>query len=482
MTKEKENNEVVYKRLEADFFAERRLLRALYNNPEYIDDTRVSSDLFSSASTKNVYKALCNLKERNIKATRDSLAQEYNVLDLDANSYVVDAIADDSVKNEDLTDIIDQLQDFQKRRKAEADLKKAQKIVSSTARLTDEQLLEVRDLMSSVDSVLSLKNKAGYDDTLTMQQWADDKYLPEFERREKGKVYWFRNYIFDNLIPDGPEPGQIGIIASASGSGKSTVCLNLVNNMIECQVPLIYYSLEMSSIATMDRLLAKRTGIEYSKLKNPGEDFDEVKAKLKNELLSLEENKLFRFCESGDIDLNKIEKDIVKFKKETHTDYCVVILDLLSMVKDFTRFFSGLNMAQGIEVAVNKLSNLTKKLNVHVIGVLQLNRAAEANSSIHSYDDLDKLRPNRAQIKNANAFLERSRYVMATFRKQMYAKLYLEPEEYEDKEDIIECYIVKQNEGEIGHVEKGLFDGEHFNIIPIENEETMIDEEDKKFD
>lgn len=477
------NSELSLKRLEVDFFAEKRLLRALFNNPKYLDDERISDELFSSLSTKNIYKALQNLKEKNIKATRDSLLQEYSILDLNANSYVVDAIADSSVKDEDLTDILLQLKDFQHRRIAENSLKEAQKIIASSARLSNDDLLKIDEFILQAKESLSNNSSINYNDTLTIKQWANDKYLPEFERREKGKVYWFRNYIFDNLIPDGPEPGQIGIIASSSGSGKSTVCLNLVNNMIECQVPLIYYSLEMSAISTMDRLLAKRTGIEYSKLKNPGEDFEEIKAILKNEFSSLENNKLFRFCESGDIDLNKIEKDIIKFKKEANIDYCVVILDLLSMVRDFTKFLNGLNMAQGIEVAINKLSNLTKKLNVHVIGVLQLNRAAEADSSIHSYDDLDKLRPNRAQIKNANAFLERSRYVMATFRKQMYAKLYLQPEEYEDKEDIIECYIVKQNEGEIGHIEKGLFDGEHFNIIPIENndDENNLDNEDEIF-
>lgn len=478
---DKEEN-LTFKRLEVDFFAEKRLLRALYNNPEYIDDPKVTVDLFSSSSTKNAYRALCNLKERGIKATRDSLAQEYSVLDLDASSYVVDAVADDSVKNEDLTDVIDQLRDFQRRRKAENDLKKAQKIISSSARLTEEELADVKSLVSEAEDTLSSKSSAGYDDVMTMKQWAYDKYLPEFEKREKGKVYWFRNYIFDNLIPDGPEPGQIGIIASASGSGKSTVCLNLVNNLIECQVPAMYYSLEMSSVATMDRLLSKRTGIPYSKIKNPGEEYDETKAKLNDELQSLEDNKLFRFCESGDIDLDRLEKDIIKFKQEAGVNYAVVVLDLLSMVRDFTKFLNGFNMAQGIEVAINKLSNLTKKLNVHVIGVLQLNRAAEADASIHSYDDLDKLKPNRAQIKNANAFLERSRYVMATFRKQMYAKLFLEPEEYQDKEDIIECYIVKQNEGEIGHVEKGLFDGEHFNIIPIEHDEDTTEEQDNEFD
>ena len=63
-----DNNEEITKvRLETDFFAEKRLLRALYNNPEYLEDNRVEESLFSSSSTKNIYRAIQNLKKRNIK-------------------------------------------------------------------------------------------------------------------------------------------------------------------------------------------------------------------------------------------------------------------------------------------------------------------------------------------------------------------------------------------------------------------------------
>ena len=58
MKNETETN--IQKRLETDFFAERRLLRALYNNPEYFEDDRVDIDLLSSSSTKNIFRALKN--------------------------------------------------------------------------------------------------------------------------------------------------------------------------------------------------------------------------------------------------------------------------------------------------------------------------------------------------------------------------------------------------------------------------------------
>ena len=478
-----EDKTITQKRLETDFFAERRFLRALYNNPEYFEDVRVDEDLLSSTSTKNVFIALQNLTKKNVKPTRDALLQEYSVIDLDANTYIVDAIADDSVKNEDLTDIIDQLNDFKKRREAVASLKSAIKTIENTARVTEEQYEKIDEDVSNATSHLNPKIEANYDiqEAMTSKQWMDN-YLPEFKKRQNGKTYWFRNYIFDTLIEDGPQPGEIGILASASGSGKSTVCLDEVNKLIETNVPCAYYSLEMSGVATMDRLLAKRLHIPYKKIKDPGEDFEEILAAIESERKILEENPLFRFCESGDVSLKKIEKDIIKFQKETGSRYWVVVIDLLSMVKDFVKFINGVNFAQGIEVAINALSALAKKLGVHIIGVLQMKRDNESQASIHSIDDLDKLRPNRAQIKNAGAFLERARYVLTTFRKYQYAKLYLQKEEYENVlDDIIEVSIVKLNNGDVGETVTGIFDGEHFDILPIEVEHDDAESQDENF-
>lgn len=478
----KEEKTNIQKRLETDFFAEKRLLRALYNNPEYFEDERVDIDLLSSMSTKNVFTALQNLVNKGITPTRDALLQEYSVIDLDASPYVVDVISDESVKNEDLTDIISQLKDFRKRREAVASLKSAIKTIENTARVTNEQYEKIDEDIVNATSQLNPKgDEHDIDDVMTFEQWFNS-YKPEFAKRQNGKVYWFRNYMFDSLVEDGPQPGEIGIIASASGSGKSTVCANLVNGFIETHIPTAYYSLEMSQVATMDRILAKRCHIPYKKIKNPGDDYDEILAEIEAQRKELKDNPLFRFCDSGDVSLKKLEKDIKRFQKETNTRYWIVVVDLLSMVSDFTKFTAGANFAQGIEVAVNKLSALAKRLGVHFIGVLQLNRNAEAQGGVNSIDDLDKLKPNRAQIKNANAFLERARYVVTTFRKLPYAKLFLKEEEYEGLlDDIIEVSIVKLNNGEIGESMYGIFDAEYFDILPMEKEETEAEIQDKAF-
>ena len=457
------------KKTDTDLFAEKRLLQALYHQPEFLDDTNVSDDVFSSSVTRNVYTSINNLKNKNVPFSRDALVQEFSLIDLNNNTAVIDIIT--QPQNEPLKSIIDiiaQLRDFKKRRNASALLKKAANDIDNLSVL-NEDVFPIKDLIGEAETELTydnLKTKK----IMNFEDWTS-AYEAELNLRKKGKQFWFHNYIFDALVPDGPRPGEIGLIVSASGAGKSTVCLNLVNDLLSNNppIPCMYFSLEMSSITTMDRLLSKRLEIKYLDLINSQDQgqFEDICGLIESEKQHLLQNKKFRFSEDPTMSLSDLRKYIKKFQAEIGQTYCVVVLDLLSMITDFTKMKGGMNFAQVIEVAINNLSAMSKELNIHIVGVLQLNRSSEADNKCHDIKDLQKFRPNRAQIKNAHGWVERARYVVTTFREKMYAELYLQPEQYEDMLDFIECQVVKGNNFKIGRTVKGLFNGENFTIEPI---------------
>lgn len=480
---QKTNNqdEQIQRRLQTDFFAESRLLGAIYANPQYLENPEITDDLFSSQSTKNIYNALCNLKSRGITFSRDALVQEYSVIDLNANDYIVDKAIEASIeaKDVDLKDIIEQTKDFAKRRELSATFKSAQKLVDASARLTPEEVDKLNEYLSQSNELINTYTKKHIKGLKTWSEIAST-YLPVVRGRVNGKEYYYRNFIFDMLVEGGPEPGEIGLIASASGSGKSTVCSVLVNSLIENKIPTLWYATEMSEVASMDRLMSKRTGIRYKDIKNPPEDdFEAISQAIEQEMKELEENELFMFSDDPDVSLKSLEADIKSFMKKLSLSYCIVVIDLLSMVRDFAKFMNGMNLAQGIELAMNVLSAIAKRCNCHIIGTLQLKRDNEKQTA-NSWDELDKFRPNRADIKNAGAWLERARYVITSFRKKMYAELCLQPEEYADEVDEIEVSIVKQNNGELGKTVKALFDPEHFDIIPFAK--SWTEEQDEAYE
>ena len=451
-----------------DLFAEQRLLQTLFYQNEFLDSQQVSDTIFSSSSTRNVYKSLLSLKEKAIPFSRDSLLQEYAKIDLDASQNIVDLITQpQKQKLEKIDDILFQLLDAKKRRKAIANLKEAIKKIDEVTHLNEVNVIEIKDLIGQGESELILENYSTKK-VMGMEEWSG-QHNKELNLRKKGKQYYFFNFVFDDLIPDGPRPGEIGVIASSSGSGKSTLCLNLVNSLIDAQIPCMYFSLEMSSIATMDRLLSKRLEIKYSEIVNPHDQgqFEDICDLIEKEKKDLSANNRFRFSEDATVSLNDLKKYIKKFQAEIGQTYCIVILDLLSMITDFTKVSGGLNFAQAVELGVNKLSAMSKELNIHIIGILQLNRSTEADIKCHDVKDLQRFKPTRAQIKNAGAWVERCRYTITTFREKMYAELYLQPEQYEDLVDIMECQVVKGNNFKIGRTTRAIFNGEYFTIDPL---------------
>lgn len=470
------DEKIIQKRREVDFSVEFRLLKAIYNNPDLLDDPSINRDLFDSSSTAHIYDALKNLKDKSISFSKNSLLQEYSILDLNASESVIDVIS--STKDVEIVtnpkDIVDHLKDYGKRREAKAILKKAQNLIDSTPRITNELNESVRDLTIKAEDLLTVSSDE--DDAnrvMTIKEWCD-MHRQSFTQRRQGKQYYFRNYLFDDLLEDGPCPGEIGLIASATGSGKSTVCENLVDKLMEFEIPCMYFSLEMGAIPMMDRLLSMRTGIPYKELKNPEENFENIQKIIEEEYEKLASNELAMFSQTPDLTISRLEEEIRKFQKKTGKKYLIAIIDLLSMMPDFAQFFQGATVATGIEFQLNKLNSVAKRLGVHIIGTLQItSKSMEANANVNCIEDLQKLRPNRGQVKNAQGWLERARYTIITFRPRMYAELYLTPEEYETMDDVIELTLSKVNNDEVGKVTKGLFVGKCFKIEPLIEDEIV---------
>jgi replicative DNA helicase len=451
---------------QADLLAEQRLLQTSYNQPEFLD--QITEDLFSTRSNQNIFNSIIYLKDNEIPFTRDALFQQYLTRDLDGNATVIDIISKPSNnKLLSINDIISQLKDFKKRREISSILEDVTTYLNQLSKIEPDDIEKIKDKL--VQAEVTLASSDEKKKILNLTEWFDE-YEIELNRRKSGSKLPFNNFIFDTLIPDGPRPGEMGILVSASGSGKSTVCLNLISDLIDAKIPCIYLSLEMSSIATLDRLCSKRIGIPYQEIVNPKEqnEYDGVLNAIQQEKEKLIKNNKFRFSEDANLSLADLYRHIKKFQADIINNYCVVVIDLLSMITDFCKTAS--NMAQQIEIGVNKLSAMSKELNVHIIGVLQYKRDAESEAGkIRDQKDLQKFRPNRAQIKNSGAWLERSRYIVSSFRPKMYAKMFLEEDEYQDMIDIIEISVLKINNAEIGKKIEAIFDGATFNITPFDD-------------
>lgn len=324
----------------------------------------------------------------------------------------------------------------------------------------------IRSLVTDIEDNLRLiDGKKSY--LLTMDNMFTT-YVDALHRRARGEYkFSYGDSHLDKSLTVGPAPGQITTLFAATGMGKSTYALSLVNKMINKQMPCVYISLEMDTISTMDRLIAMRRKIPVDMLYPRNQDDgllvpDEVFQIVNEERQRLSNIDKFYFVEESQLSLTDIETIVQEAAKRFRTDYFIVYIDLFTMLKEF----SGED-ARGYEDGINRQHYIAQRNNVHFFNVVQANRSADS-ARVASIDSISNLRPSLNTIKNSHAIAERSRVVISAFRKKYYAeRLFPEAtDELRVMDDLLEIQLLKQSQGKVGHMVKYLFDGPKFTLTP----------------
>jgi len=457
--------------------AEMRLLNAIFLNPKLLTEYSINEDQLIHESAKSIFAAMNKLIKEHpgVLLTQQSVFQAYSAIDINASLDVLTNIIDVSTdKLENIDDIIADLKHAKNNLNALGRLDKIKDLIGENFIASDDTTKKLRTELQQIEQVLLSKNT-----TMGVQkinEWLDTHH-EDFKERRNGKQHLFNDGSLDSLITTGPAPGNGGIIVAATGMGKTSYLLNLANQFINADIPTMFFELEMSGVSCMDRLLSMRLGIPHREIVNPQNvaDFDSIYSAIQEERVRLEEHKYFRFCENPSLWIQDIKSHIIKFQNEIDQQYCIVLIDLLSLVKDFCTPKPGMSVANTMEFAINQMNELAKELGIHYIGSVQLNRTVEADK-VHDVEDIQKLKPNRTAIKNSNALLERARYCLSLFRPKYYADLYLEEDpEAQLMQDIIQIKLLKQNEGSVGGY-KMLFDPSTFSLLPL-IEERLENEE-----
>ena len=454
--------------------AEYRLLNALIHSKVFLDDSRIHENLFPHALAQSFYNSIVELHEQSTPITAASLHQKANELDYNATLDVSKHIIEIDTGAEALDDMLTVLHRASQKKTLNERIQSLQVQAAKKGELDRaliaNELYEIEQILESTEDKRLL---------ISLEQFLES-YLEDFIERANGRQYLFGDPLLDKALVKGAYPGAITIIAGSTGQGKSAYVLNLMNGMINQSIPCMYISLEMSAIDTADRLISMRREIPTTELYAPGEASEGLIKIIKEEREELKNANKFFFVEEPDLSIAQIAGLIKEHKQRTRSDYLVVAIDLLTQVRDFMSTSSGLNLAQSMERAMNKLNIVAKKENVHIFGVVQFNREAD-NLRIHEIADLENLRPTLNHIKNAHAIAERARAVLGTFRPKYYADRYLpNVEEVQYMDDIMEVQVLKQSNGATPRILYE-FDGEVFRVTPYtESQQDGLSEEERE--
>ncbi len=236
---------------------------------------------------------------------------------------------------------------------------------------------------------------------------------------------------FDHLT-SGLQPGNLIIIAARPSMGKTTLVLNIAQNVaLEQKRPVAVFSLEMPSQDIAMRMLATESRIDFGRLRTG--NFSEDQWRPLTDGASRLAKAPILINDNRGLTVQSLRAEGRRLKGE-HSDLALIIVDYLQLLRGTGRYHAR---EQEISEISRALKILAWELNVPIIACSQLSREIERRP--------DK-RPQLSDLRESGAIEQDADLVAFLHRDDYY--------EDEDVGDRVEAYIMikKQRNGPTGTV------------------------------
>jgi len=253
-----------------------------------------------------------------------------------------------------------------------------------------------------------------------------------------------------NKMTTGFGKGDLVIIAARPAMGKTSLVLNMVQNLLDKGRGVAFFSLEMPAEQLMLRLLSIKTSIPLQKLR-VGDMDDNQWSRLNDAVERMHGSKLF-VDDQGSVNINQVKSRMRKLKAQhPEIEMCVIdYLQIMASSGNRDRHLEVSEMSRGLKM-------LARELSMPIIALSQLNRGLESRN--------DK-RPMLSDIRESGSIEQDADIILFVYRDDVY--LYKEEKErekaakaegkeftsqyVEKEEEEAEIIIGKQRNGPTGHV------------------------------
>ena len=204
----------------------------------------------------------------------------------------------------------------------------------------------------------------------------------------------------------GWQPSDLIIIAARPAMGKTAFVLSMARNMaIDHESPVAFFSLEMSSVQLMMRLIIAETGLSGTDLKS-GRLTPEQWRHLESATKPLGTAPLF-IDDTPALSVFEFRSKARRLK--IHNDIKIIIIDYLQLMTGNAE--SKGNREQEVAFISRTLKAIAKELNVPIIALSQFSRATETRGG-SKRPQLSDLRESGAIEQDADivAFIHRPEY------------------------------------------------------------------------
>ena len=236
------------------------------------------------------------------------------------------------------------------------------------------------------------------------------KALAQIEEASKtaGEYNGVRSGFTDiDSVTLGWQPSDLIIIAARPSMGKTAFVLTMARNMtVEFKTPVAFFSLEMSSVQLMNRLIVAETQLSPKALRTGNLTDDQWKHLEKN-TVELGRAPLY-IDDTPALSVYEFRSKARRLK--TQHDIQLIIIDYLQLMTASTPETRG-NREQEVSLISRTLKAIAKELNVPILALSQLSRNVE-NRGGSKRPQLSDLRESGAIEQDADvvAFIHRPEY------------------------------------------------------------------------
>lgn len=243
---------------------------------------------------------------------------------------------------------------------------------------------------------------------------------------------------FDKLdkLTSGWQPSDLVIIAARPGMGKTALTLSMARNIAVGQnIPVAFFSLEMSSVQLITRLISSETGLSSEKLRTGNlepHEWEQLNVKVKG----LEKAPLF-IDDTPSLSIFDLRAKARRLASQHGIR--LIVVDYLQLMTAGGSQKGGGNREQEISTISRNLKALAKELSIPVLALSQLSRAVETRGG--------SKRPLLSDLRESGAIEQDADIVSFIYRPEYYKIDEWDDEERTPTEGQAELIIAKHRNG-----------------------------------
>ncbi|WP_339700914.1 replicative DNA helicase [uncultured Marixanthomonas sp.] len=209
-------------------------------------------------------------------------------------------------------------------------------------------------------------------------------------------------------LTSGWQPSDLIIIAARPGMGKTALTLSMARNIaVDHNIPVAFFSLEMSSVQLITRLISSETQLSSEKLRTGNlekHEWEQLNVKVKG----LEKAPLF-IDDTPSLSIFDLRAKARRLSSQHGIK--LIMVDYLQLMTAGGNKNGG-NREQEISTISRNLKALAKELNVPVIALSQLSRAVETRGG--------SKRPLLSDLRESGAIEQDADIVSFIYRPEYY--------------------------------------------------------------